>query len=133
MIQDANLRFSVAQALTAQGDVVSTNSVDTRVAESQSHGMTWLRVFVGDLFTSNGAATLIVELQDSADDASFADARIRTFVIALGTLVAGYSILQIPLPVGLRRYLQLSYNIAGADFTAGTINADLGLSPVVTG
>jgi hypothetical protein len=136
MIKDAILEFSDGQALTSQGAVDSTNVIDLNAgvdglgSAKQSNpgesGKIWLFVRVTTLFTSAGAATLATKLQDSADNVTFADTELETGAIALATLVAGYSIFRVAIPAELRRYLKLVYTVAGADFTAGAVDAWLG-------
>lgn len=135
MIKDAILEFSEGQAITT-GAANSTNVIDLNAgtdglgSAKQSNpgesGKIWLFVRVTTLFTSGGAGTLAVKLQDSADNVTFADTEIETGAIALATLVAGYSIIRVAIPAELRRYLKLVYTVATADMTAGAVDAWLG-------
>jgi hypothetical protein len=122
MIQDFQLVFSDAQDIT--GDAVSDNVVDTGVADANMGAgtpkMLDVRVDANDF---DGGTSLIVNLQDSADDSSFAT------ILSSGShlqaaLVAGFIIWQVPIPSTHRRYLLLQYDDTGA-FTTGAINAHI--------
>lgn len=137
MIKDAILEFSDGQALTSQGAANSTNIIDLNIgvdglgsaknSNPGESGKLWLFVVVSTLFESGGAGTLAVELQDCATvGGSYTNAGISTGTIALGTLVAGYKIIRMPLPTGLLEFLKLVYTVATADFTAGAVDAWIG-------
>lgn len=135
MIKDAILEFSDGQAITT-GAANSTDVIDLNVgvdglgSAKQSNpgesGKIWLFVRVTTLFTSGGAGTLSVKLQDSPDNSVWSDTEIETPALALATLVAGYSIIRVAIPADLQRYLKLVYTVATADFTAGAVDAWLG-------
>lgn len=126
MIIDKNLEFSVAQAVTSIGDAVSTNVYDTGSAMDIGVGEE-LYVFIKTkaAFTSVGAATLQFVLQDSADNATFADVQTLTGAKALATLTADTVQVRAHLPIGLRRYIRIAYRVATAAMTAGTVDAAL--------
>ena len=63
-------------------------------------------------------------LQDSANDSSFAATEILTSAIVIATLVAGYEVINMPLPTNLRRYIKMVYTVSGTT-TSTTINANL--------
>jgi len=126
MIIDNELVLSAAQAVTTSGaDTASTNSYDTGQT-SASVGLTgenlWLNVIVNTAVTSAGAATVQAVLQDSADNATFADV-IAGPVLAKAACTAGASLLVLQLPLGLRRYFRVVYRVAVADLTAGKFDA----------
>ena len=136
MIKDAQLIFSDAQAETTVAAHDSTNVIDLGAhldafggAEDnavENSGKLWLNVKVVTAFTSGGSATLATALQDSADNSSFAavtPAAVATAAIPVASLTAGYTIIKMPLPSGLRRYLKLVYTIGTAAMTAGAIDA----------
>lgn len=125
---DQNLVLSDAQALTAAA--ASTKSIDTATAlrDIGSGEPVELIVLVKTaLLASGGAANLTVALQDSADNSSFATV-VTGPAVAKASLVAGYELLKVRLPAGLRRYIQVYYTPDTNDFTSGTIDAFLALN-----
>lgn len=126
MLIDTQQEFSVAQAVTATGDTASTNVYDTGAARDVGIGEE-IYVFtkVKAAFTSGGAGTLQVKLQDSADNSTFADVQTLTGVLALSALTVDTVIARVRLPIGLRRYLRLAYTVGTAAMTAGTVDAFL--------
>lgn len=122
---DSELVLSAAQAFTAQGDVASTNVYDTGQTNG-AVGLTgenlWLNVVVNTTVTSAGAPTLSPVLQDSADNATFADVMIGPQYLK-AAMVAGAVLWQVQLPVQTRRYLRLVYRLGTADLTAGKFDA----------
>jgi protein-disulfide isomerase len=128
MILDNNLVMSDAQALTAAA--ASTKSIDFTTALRHAGDGEPVELVVqvaSALLASGGAANLTVALQDSADNSSFADV-VKTAAIAKASLVAGFELLRITLPKGLRRYIQVYYTPDTNDFTSGTVNAYLVLN-----
>ena len=79
-------------------------------------------------FTSAGAGTLQVVLQDSADNSTFADVQTLTGAVALAALGANKKQVRARLPIGLRRYIRLAYRVGTAAMTAGTVDAFLALA-----
>lgn len=126
MLIDTQQEFSVAQAVTATGDTASTNVYDTGAARDVGIGEEiYAFVRTDAAFTSAGAGTLQVKLQDSADNSTFADVQTLTAVLALAALTADTVIARVRLPIGLRRYLRLAYTVGTAAMTAGTVDAFL--------
>lgn len=91
-----------------------------------------LLVQVGTTFTSGGAGTLAVSLQGAPDNGSGAPGSYTTWwtspAYALATLNAGSRLFDMDMPrppdgVGIPRFLRMSYAIAGATMTAGTVGA----------
>lgn len=89
-----------------------------------------LLVQVITTFTSGGAGTLAVSLQGAVDNGAGAPAAFSTWwtsgVYALATMNAGSRLMDMDMPrppdgVAVPRFLQLSYAVAGATFTAGTV------------
>jgi hypothetical protein len=84
-------------------------------------------------FTSGGAATLAISLQGAPDNGSAAPGSYTTWwtspAYALATIaVAGARLFDMDMPrppagVGIPRFLRMSYAIAGATTTAGTLGA----------
>jgi hypothetical protein len=131
--------LSDAQALTSTAasedvidlgvgeDAFGTALTDPDLAEGRQ---IFVNVQVGTVLDSSGqAATLTVALQDSADNSSWS-AVYSTAAIAEATLVEGYRILSMGLPVGLRRYIRLYYTVGTESFTSGNVSAWLGLEPI---
>jgi len=129
MILDAKLIFSEDQAITTVGNHNSTNILDFGVANPNLGEGTKLvlHVEVSEAFASGGSATLTVDVQDSADNSSYASIGIKTGAIAVADLTAGKKILEIPLPYSFRRYMKIVYTVGTADFTAGKVNAYIAL------
>ncbi len=126
MILDTQEEFSVGQSIAAAvGDVVSTNVLDTGPASSGEGEPMWLVVQLGNAVTSGGAATVTPVLQDSADNATFADVQTYPNGLALAALTANRTLVKARLPAPLRRYIRVAYRIAGATTTGGTARAFL--------
>jgi hypothetical protein len=82
----------------------------------------YLFIRTGTAFTSGGAGTLAIVLQDSADNSSWADVQISP-TYALAALTANKVLLQSRFPIGLRRYIRVAYRVATAAMTGGTVDA----------
>ena len=123
---DVNTKFSSAQAPTGStGDIASTNTYDSGSVASSDIGMNdelWLNVLCSTTCTSAGAATVAAVLQDSADNSTFADVLVGA-TFALASLTAGTTVMQVCLPVGLRRYTRVVYRVGTAALTAGKFEA----------
>lgn len=126
MILDTQETFSEGQAIAAAaGDVVSTNVLDTGPASSGPGENVNLFVKTVAAVTSGGAATVQVVLQDSADNATFADVQTYSAPLALAALGANKVIAAGRLPINLRRYIRVVYRIGTATTTAGSASAYL--------
>lgn len=124
MILDNQTVFSNAQAVTATGDTPSTNSYDNGPANSGiGYSDLWLIIKTVAAVTSGGAATVQVVLQDSADNASFADVMTLTPALALAALTANKMLAAVRFPGVLRRYTRVVYRVGTAVLTAGTFSA----------
>ena len=126
MIVDNNLYMSDAQAVTSSA--ASTKSLDfgaalRHIGDGEEIN---LLVQVATAAGSGGTSNVTFALQDSADNSTFADV-VKTPAIAKATLVAGYEVLRIKLPAGLRRYIQVYYTVDTTDLTSGAFNAYLTL------
>ena len=125
-ILDKQLQYSDKQAITATA--VSTNVVDAGATKNPAIGRDlgagtplYLFVNVSQTFTAAGAATLQVTLQDSADNATFADvASLGPFSLAQLTAGKGYNV---GFPVPTRRYTRVNYTVATGPMTAGVVSA----------
>lgn len=137
-ITDLQLVFSDGQAETTQAAHDSDTKLDmgtgfnewgtATIADYGETNKMWLHVRVSTAWTTSASGTLAVALQDSADNSSFAAVTpaLGSAATAAATLVAGYSILRVPLPHGLRRYLKLVYTIGTGAMTAGAVDAWIG-------
>ena len=124
---DSEIIFSAAQAVTATGDTASTNVYDSGGANGQGDmGQTgenlWFNASVNTAATSGGAATIQAVIQDSADNATFADVATGP-VVAVANATLGAVILQLQPPPGMRRYSRIAYRIGTAVLTAGKFDA----------
>lgn len=126
MFIDKNLQVSNAQAVTdtaASTDVIDFGQTNPNVGMDDRSSMV---ITVDTSAAAVGAATVMFSVQDSADNATFADVAV-TAAIAKETLVAGHQIV-IPMPTKLRRYCRVNYTVATGPLTAGAFSAQ-----VVTG
>lgn len=126
MFIDKNLQVSDAQAVTdtaASTDVIDFGQTNPNVGMDDRSSMV---ITVDTAAEAAGAATVTFAVQDSADNATFADVAV-TAAIAKETLVAGHQIV-IPMPTKLRRYCRVNYTVATGPLTAGAFSAQ-----VVTG
>lgn len=122
----------------AAGTYVSTNTIDLGTAGTIPHlgGTPLMDIGRGnepdllcqitETFTSGGAATLTVQLIQSANaDLSSPTILQTTPALALATLVAGYQF-RLRIPPGISaRYLGVQYVIGTATTTAGTVTAGI--------
>lgn len=127
-IIDKFLQISNAQAITTTA--VSTDVIDAGATKNAAIGrdlgggtQLFLEVTIGATFTAAGAGTLTIALQDSADNATFADV-LTTPALALASLVVGQRF-YIPLPAKMRRYIRANYTVATGPMTAGTLSAQI--------
>ncbi len=136
-MQDSQLIFSDGQVITANATtVVSTNTVDLGImydhkgvallSHGPENGNDRLIVSVGIKPTAGTA--LYLELTDCATfDGTYKPTGVgidAANAIPIATLVVGYEILNVPLPRGLREFLQILYTTTGNWGTSvGSINA----------
>jgi len=136
--RDSQLLFSDAQAITANATTVVSESV-VDLGAQYDHTGTILAQFgpeggprlVVTIDTKPTAGTaLYLELQDCATaDGTYKPTGIgidSANAIPIATLVAGYEIINVPLPHSLRRFLTVLYTTTG-DHSAsvGTVNAGI--------
>jgi len=124
MYRDAQLELSVAQAVTSTA--ASTNYIDLGAAgDAVGTGSTcYLVVRVGTAATAAGAATVTFDLQTDSDPAfGTAVTLFSSGALAKTALTANTWIIQIALPLGLKRYVRLNYTVATGPLTAGTFDA----------
>lgn len=126
MIIDKLLQVSDGQAVTASA--ASTDVIDFGQANPNT-GMddrSKMVITVDESADAAGAATVTFSVQDSADNATFADVAV-TGAIGKASLAAGKQVV-IPMPTKLRRYCRVYYTVATGPLTAGKFSAQ-----VVTG
>lgn len=132
---DAKLVFSASQALTAQGETKSTNSIKldalqdfygNSINQNLSGGNLWLVVEVGNTaftLTSPSLDTIQVRLYTDASAAGTGTMVFEGPPIVVGA--AKKTLLKVPLPsFDLSQYLQLTYNLS-SPATGGLVNAYL--------
>ena len=150
MILDSFLQFDSGLNLAqVVGTYTSANVIDLGINSgipSSANGGGARDIGIGDdpamkllvqvitAFTSGGAGTLAVSLQGAVDHGSGLPAAFSTWytspVYALATLSLGGRLMDMDMPrppdgIAVPRFLRLSYAIAGATMTAGTIEAFL--------
>jgi hypothetical protein len=130
MILDAELEFSVSQAITATAD--ATNVIDLGVARDVGEGEE-LYVFVNvtETFADAGSdGTVAIALVTDDNAALTSDATVRTLttlpaLTAAGTLLF-FRLEPNQLAAGhYQRYLGLTYTVANGPLTAGKISAGI--------
>ena len=127
-IIDRYLQVSNAQVVTATA--VSTDVIDAGATKNAAIGrdlgggtQLFLEITVGATFTAAGAGTLAIALQDSADNATFADV-LTLPPLALASLAVG-SRFYIPLPAKMRRYIRANYTVATGPMLTGNVSAQV--------
>lgn len=134
MILDERNEFADATALdlvgtgrVLVGDVIDLGAADAMGSEA---GDIYLVIQVDTAVTSAGNATVSFELASDAQAAIAVDGtatvHFASAAIAKATLVAGYQVCAVRLPVGTyERYLGVIQNVGTAALTAGKVNAFL--------
>lgn len=125
MIQDKQLEFSNAQAITATA--ASTNVID--MGPVTNRGMTGpgpkIEFTVGTSFAAAGAAGLTIQIRTS-DQANMSGAVViaQSQRLAIADLAAGKDVPYYPwIPVNAKRYVDINYVVDTGPFTAGTLTA----------
>jgi len=137
---DTKLILGEAQAVTgAVGTTDSTNTIDLGPAsdadgsaatnEYGDAGRLWFNAKVDTLFTgASSAATVKVALYSGPTVGGMsAVSGAASAAVAVGSLIAGYSLLRMPLPVTLNRWVKAVFTKAGATVTAGKITTWIGM------
>lgn len=127
---DNELIYSDAQAPTLVTENVSTFTVDMLKVGDPAKEL-YLVIGVKVAPTSGGSAT-VQFLFESDEDDGFATAQVSHYqstAIAIATLVAGYNVVTMRLPRGIKRHSRVTYTIAVAALTAGSFNAFLTMDP----
>lgn len=127
MYIDKLLQVSDKQTLTATAastDVIDAGAVRKGPPRDLGGGTQLYAVFVMDSDTAaTGAATVTFAIQDSADNATFADV-VVSGAIGKAALKAGAHVV-LPLPPGMRRYVRANYTVTTGPLTAGTVSAQI--------
>lgn len=136
MIFDKQSLFSDDQAITATA--VSTNVIDlgatgTPIGGSVAlardlgaGGPVPLRVQVTEAFATLTSLTAVLQTSDAEDFGSGVETVATTGAIAAADLIAGAVLTPQYVPRGAnKRYLRMSYTVAGSDATAGKIIAGI--------
>lgn len=124
MIIDAQLRFSDAQSLAgAAATTVSTNAIDLLSANRNIGRGQPMRIqaLVGAAFTG-GTSVQAQVIQSANANLSSPDVLTSGPVVADAAAVAGYELLDIPVPDVTKRYLGVQYVTLGTH-TTGTIGS----------
>jgi hypothetical protein len=91
---------------------------------------------VGTSFAGTGA-TLQVQLQTAPDNGSGSPGSWtvleQTAALAVSTLTAGTQIFQVPMPIGVQKFLKLTYVVGTANMTAGSIISAIALDRAALG
>ena len=123
MFIDKALQVSNEQAVTVSA--ASTDSIDfgqpnPNVGLNDRSNMV---ITVDESAAAAGAATVTFSVQDSADNATFADVAV-TAAIGKANLAAGQQVV-IPMPTKLRRYCRVYYTVGTGPLTAGKFSAQI--------
>ena len=123
MFIDKALQVSNEQAVTVSA--ASTDSIDFGQANPNVglDDRSNMVITVDESAAASGAATVTFSVQDSADNATFADAAV-TAAIGKASLAAGQQVV-IPMPTKLRRYCRVYYTIGTGPLTAGKFSAQI--------
>ncbi len=123
MFIDKALQVSNEQAVTASA--ASTDSIDFGQANPNVglDDRSNMVITVDESAAAVGAATVTFSVQDSADNATFADVAV-TAAIGIASLAAGQQVV-IPMPTKLRRYCRVYYTIGTGPLTAGKFSAQI--------
>lgn len=138
MILDERNEFADATALStaATGRALVGDVIDLGAADQlgNSDGL-YLVIQVDTDVTSGGSATVSFELASDAQAAIATDGtatvHFATAAIAKATLIAGYNVAVVKLPIvpAAERYLGVLQNVGTAALTAGKVNAFLTADP----
>ena len=119
MITDVKEVFSDNQAITATAD---SDTLDFGVADPNTGEGTPIRVFVNVTEDFNNLTSLKIDLQDSADNNTFATVGLTKTVLLAG-LKAGQRVFEMFLPPKHRRYGKFVYTVTGTNPSTGKVYA----------
>ena len=123
MIIDKLLQVSSNQAVTATApstDVIDFGQANPNVG---THDRLEMVITVSEAATAAGAATVTFAVQDSADNATFADV-IASGAIGKADLGLGAQVV-LPMPVKLRRYCRVNYTVGTGPLLTGKFSAQV--------
>lgn len=126
-MNDSQLIFAEAQAVTATGDTASTNVYDTGGANGQGDaGQTgenlWINAVCTTVPTSGGSATIQAVLSHSADNITYTDV-VAGPALAFAGVTLGMVLLQVQPPPGMLEYWRVTWRVGTAALTAGKFDA----------
>lgn len=123
MFIDKALQVSNEQYVTVSA--ASTDSIDFGQANPNVglDDRSNMVITVDKSVIAAGAATVTFSVQDSADNATFADVAV-TAAIGKASLAAGQQVV-IPMPTKLRRYCRVYYTVDTGPLTAGRFSAQI--------
>ncbi len=132
MILDSSLQFSAAQQLLATA--VSDNIVDLLNARDMGIGdspAVQVIASVNTAFVTTNSGTLQLQFQGSTDSSTWTT-YMETPAIAAANLTAAHHLFandvpRVPYNVALPRYYRLNYVVGTGTFTAGKVDAWLGI------
>ena len=128
---DAMFELSDDQVIT-DSDAASTNIIDLTLSDLEMGAGQpyWLNIRVGTAFAGGTNIVFSLRYDTVAPIDSSSTVIYQTAAITTATLVAGYWVLRIPLPVNVdeERIIGLFYDVTGT-MSAGTINAWLDNGP----
>ena len=101
--------------------VTHVGSLDYEATNQHFPNENTLEVIGWEDATSDGAATLTLTLQDSADGSTFGD--VMSFTIGKDAIKVDALLFRGTIPAGTRRYMRLKLDVGTANFTAGEILA----------
>jgi hypothetical protein len=134
MILDERTEFCSAQAVTATAisDVIDLGATPTLRDIGNGHGA-YLVIQCDESATASGSATVAFSLESdsTANLATSPTVHLTTAAIGKATLVAGYRVLCIALPIGVNyeRYLGVRFTVATGPLTAGKFSAFITMDP----
>ena len=123
MFIDKALQVSNEQAVTVSA--ASTDSIDFGQANPNVglDDRSNMVITVDESAAAAGAATVTFSVQDSADNATFADVAV-TAAIGKASLAAGQQVV-IPMPTKLRRYCRVNYTVGTGPLLTGKFSAQV--------
>jgi hypothetical protein len=135
---DKQTEFSDAQAVTATAistnvyDNFAGNAANQNTLRDVSGGGAYLVIGCVETVTAVGAATVTITLESDSDAALVTSPTVHytSPAIPKATLVAGYRVAVIPLPVGeYERFMGVRYTVATGPLTAGKFDAYITRDP----
>jgi len=128
MIIDSELAVSLNQAVTASA--ASTHIIDAGKAgeaiDRESHLIILCKVAAESTGDFEADTTVLFSLQTATDEAFTSPVTLwASDAIPKATLVPGYTVVRVRIPIGSLRYLRVYYEVAAEDLTAGEFDANI--------